>query len=258
MTTPTLAARPNPLTALATLTRVETLLLLREPAAVLFTLALPLVLLLLNSSEGNTPNPRFGGAGTTDVLMAGYLVYVMATSAIMGLGETLADYRDRGILRRLRITPLRPWQILTSHALTHLAMSVLGVILLVTVGALAADLQPAGLDRRHGLGHDRLGLLDDRDRLPARRSASDRAHHPGRRGGDLLPGHLRLRCLVPREVLPAVAQRIGDFLPMRYAVRSIRQAWTPGTVDEFGLAILAVTTVVGVAVAVRMFRWEAR
>lgn len=57
MTTPTLAARPNPLTALATLTRVETLLLLREPAAVLFTLALPLVLLLLNSSEGNTPTP---------------------------------------------------------------------------------------------------------------------------------------------------------------------------------------------------------
>jgi hypothetical protein len=41
---------------------------------VLFTLALPLVL-LLNSSEGNAPNPRFGGAGTTDVLMAGYLVY---------------------------------------------------------------------------------------------------------------------------------------------------------------------------------------
>ena len=136
MTTQTLAVRPNPLTALATLTRVETLLLLREPAAVLFTLALPLVLLVLNGSDGNAPNPRFGGAGTIDVLMAGYLVYVMATSAIMGLGETLADYRDRGILRRLRITPLRPWQILSSHALTHLAMSVVGVVLLVTVGAL--------------------------------------------------------------------------------------------------------------------------
>ena len=78
----------------------------------MFTLALPLVLLVLNASDGNTPNPRFGGAGTVDVLMAGYLVYVMATSAIMGLGETLADYRDRGILRRMRVTPLRPWQIL--------------------------------------------------------------------------------------------------------------------------------------------------
>ena len=102
------ATAPNPLVALTTLTRVETLLLLREPAAVLFTLALPLVLLALNGSGGNEPNPYFGGAGVTDVLMAGYLVYVMATSAIMGLGETLADYRDRGILRRLRVTPIDP------------------------------------------------------------------------------------------------------------------------------------------------------
>lgn len=258
MTTPTLAARPNPLTALATLTRVETLLLLREPAAVLFTLALPLVLLLLNSSEGNTPNPRFGGAGTTDVLMAGYLVYVMATSAIMGLGETLADYRDRGILRRLRITPLRPWQILTSHALTHLAMSVLGVILLVTVGALAADLhRPASIGATAlamtasacsmiAIGF-LLGAL-----LPTVRTTQAVA------AAIYFPAIFVSGALFPREVLPAVAQRIGDFLPMRYAVRSIRQAWTPGTVDEFGLAILAVTTVVGVAVAVRMFRWEAR
>lgn len=258
MTTPTLAARPNPLTALATLTRVETLLLLREPAAVLFTLALPLVLLLLNSSEGNTPNPRFGGAGTTDVLMAGYLVYVMATSAIMGLGETLADYRDRGILRRLRITPLRPWQILTSHALTHLAMSVLGVILLVTVGALAADLhRPASIGATAlamtasacsmiAIGF-LLGAL-----LPTVRTTQAVA------AAIYFPAIFVSGALFPREVLPAVAQRIGDFLPMTYAVRSIRQAWTPGTVDEIGLAILAVTTVVGVAVAVRMFRWEAR
>ena len=145
MSTQSIAA-PNPLAALATLTRVETLLLLREPAAVLFTLALPMVLLLLNGSGRNEPNPRFGGAGTTDVLMAGYLVYVMATSAIMGLGETLADYRDRGILRRLRITPLRPWQILTSHALTHLAMSAAGVILLVVVGAVGFGLHvPASI-----------------------------------------------------------------------------------------------------------------
>lgn len=190
--------------------------------------------------------------------MAGYLVYVMATSAIMGLGETLADYRDRGILRRLRITPLRPWQILTSHALTHLAMSVLGVILLVTVGALAADLhRPASIGATAlamtasacsmiAIGF-LLGAL-----LPTVRTTQAVA------AAIYFPAIFVSGALFPREVLPAVAQRIGDFLPMTYAVRSIRQAWTPGTVDEFGLAILAVTTVVGVAVAVRMFRWEAR
>ena len=45
---------------------------------------------------------------------------------------------------------------------------------------------------------------------------------------------------------------------MTYAVRAIREAWTVGTVDWPGLGILAGTTAVGVLVAVRMFRWEAR
>ena len=226
MTTQTLAVRPNPLAALTTLTRVETLLLLREPAAVLFTLALPMVLLLLNSSDGNAPNPRFGGAGTTDVLMAGYLVYVMATSAIMGLGETLADYRDRGILRRLRITPLRPWQILTSHALTHLAMSVLGVILLVTVGALTADLhRPASIGATvlamiaAACSMIAIGFLLGAV-LPTVRTTQAVA------ATIYFPAIFVSGALFPREVLPVVAQRIGDFLPMTYAVRSIREAWT--------------------------------
>src|SRR5688572_20836334 len=94
-----------------TLSRVEFLLLMREPAAVAFTLGLPLVLLALNGGDGNRPDPDLGGHGLIDLLLPGYLVYVMATSAIMALPETLADYRDRGILRRLRVSPLRPWHI---------------------------------------------------------------------------------------------------------------------------------------------------
>jgi ABC-2 type transport system permease protein len=262
MTTETLPARatprPRPLAALATLTRVETLLMLREPAAVGFTLALPLVLLLLNASDGNTPNPRLGGAGTIDVLMAGYLVYVMSTSAIMGLGETLADYRDRGILRRLRITPLRPWQILTSHALTHLAMSLIGVVLLIGVGAAIADLS---LPRSIGAtvlavtlsacSMISLGFLLGAV-LPTVRTTQAVA------AAIYFPAIFVSGALFPRETLPSFAQRIGDFLPMTYAVRSIREAWSVGTVDLVGLGILAATTVGLVLVAVRMFRWEAR
>ena len=250
------ATAPNPLAALATLTRVETLLLLREPAAVFFTLALPLVLLVLNGSGGNDPNPRFGGAGLVDVLMAGFLVYVMATSAIMGLGETLADYRDRGILRRLRVTPLRPWQILTSHALTHLAMCVLGVVLLVGIGIVGYGLHvPASIlatllavlasaVSMISVGFV-LGAL-----LPSVRTTQAVA------AAIYFPAIFVSGALFPREVLPSFAQQIGNVLPMTYAVRAIREAWTVGTIDWPGLGILAATTAAGVLVAVRMFRWE--
>jgi hypothetical protein len=45
---------------------------------------------------------------------------------------------------------------------------------------------------------------------------------------------------------------------MTYAVRAIREAWTGGTVDGVSLGILAATTLVLAAIAVRMFRWEPR
>ena len=252
------APRTHPLSTLGTLTSVETKLLLREPAAVLFTLALPLVLLVLNGSGGNEPNPTFGGAGAVDVLLAGLLVYVMATSAIMGLGETLADYRDKGILRRMRVTPLRPWQILSSHALTHGAMSVVGTVVLVGVGYAAFDLNlPASwpatvlallmsLASLLALGF-LLGAV-----LPTVRTTQAVA------AAIYFPAIFISGALFPEEMLPPFAQTIGQFLPMTYAVRSIREAWTTGAVDWPSIAILAATAVLLAGIAVRMFRWEPR
>jgi ABC-2 type transport system permease protein len=64
--------------------------------------------------------------------------------------------------------------------------------------------------------------------------------------------------LFPQELLPPFAQTIGELLPMTYAVRSIREAWTAGTVDWPSIAILAGTTLLLAGIAVRMFRWEPR
>jgi ABC-2 type transport system permease protein len=246
------------MSALITLTRVESALLMREPSAVLFTLLLPVILLVLNGSGGNAPNPVFGGAGTVDVLMAGLLVYVMATSAIMAMAETLADYRDRGILRRMRITPLKAWQILGSHALTHLAMSILGAALLIVIGLVGFDLNPpaswpaallavlASAASLIAIGF-LLGAL-----MPSVRTTQAVA------AAFYFPAIFVSGALFPEELLPAFAETIGDVLPMTYAVQAIRQAWTAGTVDGVALVVLAATTVVATAIAIKTFRWEAR
>jgi len=244
--------------SLLTLTRVEAALLAREPAAVAFTLLLPLILLVLNGSGGNAPNPTFGGAGSVDVFMAGYLVYVMTTTALMQLPETLADYRDRGILRRMRITPLRPWQILGSHAATQAAMIAIGAALLIAVGLAAYDLNPpasvtltllalvVAAASMIALGF-LLGAL-----LPSVRTTQAVG------AAIYFPAIFVSGALFPTEVLPTFAQRLGDVLPMTYAVRIIREAWTLGTLDWTALAVLVGTAAVATAVAVRYFRWEAR
>jgi ABC-2 type transport system permease protein len=240
-----------------TLARVEFLLLMREPAAVGFTLGLPLVLLALNG-DGSLPVPDLGGVGLVDVLVPGYLVYVMATSAIMALPETLADYRDRGILRRLRVSPLRPWQIIGAHAVTHLAVIGVGLVLLVAVAGVAFDLRaPAGWAATvlavtvAAASVLATGFLLA-SLLPTVRTTQAVA------AALYFPAIFISGAVFPRPAQPDFAQRLGDFLPLTYAVEGIRTAWTVGTVHWTAIGICAAVSVVVVAVALRTFRWESR
>lgn len=119
---------------LATMIRVEAALLLREPSRAVLRPRSAAHPVGLNGSGGNVGQPQFGGVGVVDVMVPRLILLVVCTSGLMALPETLANYRERGFLRRLRISPLRPWQILGSHAATQLVVAVAGLILLVSVG----------------------------------------------------------------------------------------------------------------------------
>jgi ABC-2 type transport system permease protein len=234
----------------ATLARVEFLLLMREPAAVAFTLGLPLVLLALNGGGG--------GAALVGALLPGYLVYVMATSAYMALPETLASYREWGILRRLRVSPLRPWQILGAHAATHLAMILLGLVLLVSVAGAAFDLTaPAGWAATVlavGVAAGSVvatGFLLG-SVLPTVRTTQAVA------AALYFPAIFISGAVFPRADQPEFAQRIGDFVPLTYAVEAIGTAWTEGRVAWGAIGILLAVSALVTAVATRTFRWESR
>jgi ABC-2 type transport system permease protein len=244
--------------ALATLTRVEASLLLREPAAVFFTIGLPLLLLFLNGADGNAPQERLGGAGVVDVVAPGYVVYVLATLAVMTLPETLADYRDRGILRRYRVTPLRPWQVLGSHAATHLALGTTGAVLLVAVATVGFDLSaPASVPAlvvayaASAACLLSLGFLLA-SVLPTVRTTQAVA------SGLYFPAIFLSGAVWPTEALPDVAQALGTVLPLTYAVDALREAWSGGSVDLVAVGVLAGTAVASTALALRLFRWEPR
>lgn len=241
-----------------TLTRVEVSLLLREPAALFFTLVLPLLLLALNGGEGNQPRAELGGYGMIDVMVPGYLLLVMLTSGLMSLPETLASYRERGFLRRMRASPLRPWQILGSHAATHGAVAVIGLALLVGVGISAYDLQPpAGWGAAvlaiaaSATGVIAVGFLLA-SVLPTARTTQAVA------AAIYFPAIFVSGAALPVEGLPDFAQTVGKAVPFTYGVRAVREAWTAGVVDWAALGVLALTISVAVAVGVRTFRWETR
>src|SRR4030095_8482623 len=93
--------------ALTKLTITELKLFLRDPGAAFFTLAFPLLLLILNGTgRTNKPVDELGGPGGSGVVLPMLTVVVLAILAFTCLPSFLAGYRERRILRRLAAPPL--------------------------------------------------------------------------------------------------------------------------------------------------------
>lgn len=242
-------------TALLRTTWVELKLFLREPGAAFFTLVLPVLLLLLNGSNGNDPDPALGGAGAIDVLVPGYIALVIATLGLTNLPGVLATYRERGVLRRLQATPVRPSTILFGQLLVHGLVATIGLGILVGLGTTAFGLRapqaPVAVAVSYVvavLGFAAFGFVLAAV-LPTARSTTAISF------ALYLPMIFVSGATWPREVLPTWALRAGDVLPLTYVVEALKDPWIAGDWNLPALALLVAMVAAGTALSARLFRW---
>ncbi|MFB6230745.1 MAG: ABC transporter permease [Salinibacter sp.] len=126
--------------AFLTLTWTETKLFLREPMATFFTVAFPLLLLFaFGAIFGNAPGSAPGDVGYTTYALPGYVALTIGSLGLLSLPTALAIYRDQGVLRRFRVTPLRPTAVLGAQTVVHVLMLLGSVVLLMGTAGLVYD-----------------------------------------------------------------------------------------------------------------------
>jgi len=241
------------------LTLVEMKLFFREFFGVFFTLAFPLIMLFLfGGIYGNKPSPFFGGLGSVDVLTPAYMAMLIGTSGLLTLTISISSYREFGILRRYKATPLRPQTILIAELLVIFLMLILGILLLLVCAKLVFHLRFNGslLDVAGGfvlsslsffcLGFVLAGLL------PTARAAQAVAMVV------YFPMLFLSGATIPREVLPATVRTVAQFLPMTHVVNLLRGLWIgePWGRHLTEVVVLAGISIVGLVLAVKTFRWE--
>src|SRR6202166_1048067 len=118
------------------LTWIEIKIFLREPLGALGTIGIPvLVFLVVGRVVGRKLPPaslaasNFIGVGLP--VLASILI---AIGAVLSLVTIISIYREGGILKRLRATPLRPQTILTAHVIVKLILTAATLSLLVVAG----------------------------------------------------------------------------------------------------------------------------
>jgi ABC-2 type transport system permease protein len=248
------------LKGLLELTWLEIKIFVREPMGVIGTVGIPVLMFVV---LGRVVGPRVA-ARAPDVprfISADLPIFaslLIATSAVLSLVAVMAIYREGGILKRLRATPLRPHTILTAHVLVKLLFTGLTLALMMVAGR---RYYPIGaevpvLSFTLALLFSTVTILSLGFLIAAIVPTARFAQPIGT--VVLYPMFGLCGLFVPIEVLPPLLQAISRAVPLTYTVSLLRGIWHgEGWATHLDdVAILVVMFFVCTAASAKVFRWE--
>ncbi|MDX3518080.1 ABC transporter permease [Streptomyces scabiei] len=231
---------------------LETRMLLRNGEQLLLTVVIPTLLLVL---FGSVDIVDTGEGAAVDFLAPGVLALAVMSTAFTGQAIATGFERRYGVLKRLAVSPLPRWGLMTAKTLSVLVTEILQVVLL-TVIAFAMGWDPhgnpfavllllvLGTAAFSGLGLLMAGTL----KAEATLAAANLVFLLLLVGGGVV---------VPLEKFPDAAQSVLGLLPIAALSDGLRDVLQHGVGVPWGdLGILAVWGALGLGAAARYFRWE--
>jgi ABC-2 type transport system permease protein len=244
--------------------RHQNKLFLRNPFSAFFSLAFPLMFLLLLGSlnSGQTLEER-GGIAYVQFLTPGLLAFAVVSTCYTGLVTGVAMNRDMGILKRVRGTPLPASVYVAARILSSVWFSVVSAVLMVAVGVVLFDVQvvwrllPAavvtlllGAACFCALGMAVAALVPNGEAAPAVANFT------------ILPVVFVSDLFFPMDTAPTWLQVLGSLFPVKHFALALEETFNPfvgGTGFRWDhLAVVVLWGVAGLVVAVRKFQWEPR
>ena len=129
--------RRRPAKARRRLLRTEAKLLLREPILIFWAVAFPLILTIAMGVAGDRHDTGPRGPQSDRRLRARLMAFVITILAVTALPAMLASYREKGVLRRMSTTPMRPAALLGADAAVNVSMMVVAIAVIAIAARLA-------------------------------------------------------------------------------------------------------------------------
>jgi ABC-2 type transport system permease protein len=246
--------------------RYQNRLFWRTPVAAFFTIAFPLMFLLLFSVLFGTEEFEITGRGMFSVAQfyaPALAVFAAASATYTNIGVGTAIARDEGVLKRFRGTPLPPWTYMAGRIGSGVWIAFIATVVMMTVGVVAFNVNiessklPAALVTFvvGAACFAALGLA-----LAAASPTGDSA--PAVANATILPLAFVSDVFIAMDNPPDWLTAVGNFFPLKHFVRAFQDAFHP-LVESPGfefdhLAVMAVWGVVGTLLALKFFTWEPR
>ncbi|MBM2616358.1 ABC transporter permease [Actinoplanes sp. LDG1-06] len=234
---------------------------LRNPLAAFFTLAFPLAFLVIVSTIIGDQTTG-DGVAVTQFLVAPFAVFGVAQASFTLVATDTAVLRERGVLLRLRATPVSPRTVLAARIGASAVVAGLGVVVLTAVGVAAYDVDLVGNKVPAALVTLLFGIACG-TALGLALAASIRTVTATQAlaQGLLIPLAFISDVFIVGADLPRPLAWLGSALPLKHLAQAMEATFEPGPGAGFSpghLAILAAWTVAGALIARRRFGWEPR
>jgi ABC-2 type transport system permease protein len=248
------------LRGLTKLTWIEIKVFMREPLGAIGSIVIPVIVFLtlgrvatFKTAPSSLVVSGFSGSG-----LPALAALLIAINAVLSLVTIISIYREGGILKRLRATPLRPQTILTAHVLVKLILTAATVVLMLLSGKryFPSDVHVPWVSFTIAVLITTCSILSIGFLIA---SVVPTARFAQPIGAIVLYPMLGLSGLfAPISYLPPALQGLARALPTTYAVRLLEGVWRGDAWSAHlgDVAALAVGFILCTALSARVFRWE--
>lgn len=240
---------------------VELKLFLREPLTVIFSIALPVIMLFVlggvfgNDATGPGEQVVYRGVGAMTYYVPAYLALVVASVCVISIPTHLAGNRERGVLKRFHASSVDAWMVAGAEVAVAFILSVVSATTLLVAAWLTYDFTGAvsvpgviGVFVLVTLGFAAFGLFLGAV-MPTARSAQ---------AVGMLVWFVMLflgGAGPPPEVLTDAMRTVSDFTPLWHAVLMMQDAWL-GLDAGLSWLIFGLIAITSGILGLRFFRWE--
>ncbi len=242
-----------------TMLKTELKVSLRGVDMIIFAVCMPLVVLVvLGIVYGN--KPAFDGASYTFLEQSfGALASIsICAGGIMGLALVVADYREKKILKRFKVTPIRPVLILFVQVLIYALYALVSLLSLFIVAVLVFGFRIHGSLLQFFLGW--LLVLISMFSIGIMVGGIAKNVKIAGIIASLLyfPMLVFSGATLPYEVMPTAMQKISDILVLTQGIKILKAAILGQPVGNIliPIVVMAAVGVICTTVALKYFKWE--
>jgi ABC-2 type transport system permease protein len=240
--------------------RYDVLGIVRNRQARFFTLALPLIFLVIFVSVFGNNTVRSTGVKASTYYVPGISALAVIAASFVNLVISITAQREAGILKRRRATPVPAWVLIGGRTLTAMSVSLAVMTVLVLVGRFAygvrlptSTIPGVALTAVVGsaafcvLAYAFSTAVDSEDAAQPMVQAV------------MLPLYFISGVFIPNVNLPSWLRHVAQLFPVQHLADGLHHAYDPAThgagVVWSDVAVLGAWAFVGLVLALRRFSW---